>query len=58
MMGVKRFIASYAGYDMYLAEWMGEIRYEAVNADGRGFVFGNIADLMAFIQNVRIGWKW
>lgn len=57
MMGVKRCIASYAGYDMYLAEWMGEIRYEAVNADGRGFAFGNIAEMMRFIQGLEASWK-
>lgn len=57
MMGVKRFIASYAGYDIYLAEWMGEIRYEAVNADGRGFAFGNIAEMMRFIQGLGASWK-
>lgn len=57
MMGEKRFIGSYAGYDIYLVEWMGGTRYEAVNADGRGFAFGNIAEMMRFIQGLEASWK-
>ena len=38
------------GYAILIALDDSRIRYEAVNADGRSYLFENIGDLMGFIE--------
>ena len=54
----KRKIGAMGGYAILIALDDCRIRYEALNADGRSYLFENVGDLMVFIEILGEMMRW